>query len=81
MSQAYIRIAKTPDVKKALADLHARYSLLTEAEIIRLLLSEAHKKEVEEKMEEEQKVREAFYHAMTFILNKISELDTSKYFL
>ncbi len=64
MSQAYIRIAKTPDVERALSDLRTRYSLLTESEIIRLLLSEAHKKEVEEKMAQEQKIREAFKQAV-----------------
>jgi hypothetical protein len=64
MSQDYIRIAKTPDVEQALADLRARYSLLTEAEIIRLALSEIRNKEVEAKMEQEQKIREKFNNAI-----------------
>lgn len=57
MSQSYIRIARTPDVKKAISDLQARYSLLSEAEIIKLALSEAHTRS-------EQKLRNAYAHAM-----------------
>lgn len=60
MSLSYIRIAKTPDVEKVLSDLKARFSLLNEAEIIRFALSEVHNKEVEAKMEKEQKLREKF---------------------
>ncbi len=64
MSISYIRIARTPDVAKVLSDLRARFSLLNEAEIIKYALSEVHNKEVEDKMEHEQKVREAFYQAI-----------------
>lgn len=64
MSQTYIRIAKTPDVERVLSDLRARFGLLNEAEIIRLALSEVHNKEMENKMEQEQKLREAFNHAI-----------------
>src|SRR3954447_5077187 len=63
-SQNYIRIARTPDVEKVLSDLRVRFSLLNEAEIIRLALSEVHKKEMETKMEQEQKIREAFKYAV-----------------
>lgn len=64
MSLTYIRIAKTPDVERVLSDLRARFSLLNEAEIIRLALSEVHNKEMADKMEHEQKLREAFKHAI-----------------
>ncbi len=64
MSLGYIRIAKTPDVERVLSDLRVRFSLLNEAEIIKLALSEVHNKEVEAKMEKEQKLRERFNHAI-----------------
>ncbi len=57
MPQSYIRIARTPDVRKAISDLQARYSLLSEAEIIKLALSETHNRS-------EQKLREKFNHAI-----------------
>lgn len=64
MSQGYIRIAKTPDVERVLSDLRTRFSLLNEAEIVKLALSEVHNKEVQAKMEREQKLREKFNHAV-----------------
>ena len=64
MSQSYIRIARTPDVEKVLSDLRTCFSLLNEAEIIKLALSEVHNQEVEAKMEKEQKIREAFKYAV-----------------
>ena len=64
MSQSYIRIAKTPEVERVLSELRTRFSLLNEAEIIKLALSEVHNKEIETKMEQEQKLREAFKHAI-----------------
>lgn len=64
MPQSYIRIARTPDVKKAISDLQARYSLLSEAEIIKLALSETHTKNEEKAMKNEQKLRKAFNHAI-----------------
>ena len=64
MSQNYIRIARTPDVEKVLSDLRTRFSLLNEAEIIKYALSEIHNKEVEAKIEKEQKIREAFKYAV-----------------
>jgi hypothetical protein len=63
MSLSYIRIAKTPDVERVLSDLRAKFSLLNEAEIIKLALSEVHNREMEDKMEQEQKLREAFKRA------------------
>lgn len=64
MSLSYIRIAKTPDVERVLSDLRARFSLLNEAEIIKLALSEVHKREMEGKMEQEQTLREALKPAL-----------------
>lgn len=64
MSLSYIRIAKTPDVERVLSDLRARFSLLNEAEIIKLALSEVHNREMEAKMDREQKLREAFKRAV-----------------
>jgi hypothetical protein len=64
MSQSYIRIARTPDVEKVLSDLRTRFSLLNEAEIIKLALSEVHNKELEAKMEKEQKIKEAYNRAI-----------------
>ena len=64
MSQSYIRIARTPDVDRVISDLRARYSLLSEAEIIKLALSEAHTRKLEKTMKNEQKLRKAYKHAM-----------------
>lgn len=64
MPQSYIRIARTPDVERVLSDLRRRFSLLNESEIIKLALSEVHNKEVEAKMEKEQKLRERFNRAI-----------------
>lgn len=64
MSLNYIRIAKTPDVERVLSDLRARFSLLNEAEIIKLALSEVHNREMGDKLEREQKLREAFKRAV-----------------
>jgi len=63
MAQSYIRIARTPDVEKVLADLRSRFSLLNEAEIIKLALSEVHNKELQDR-DRKQKLRERFYHAI-----------------
>lgn len=57
MSQSYIRIARTPDVKKVISKLQTRYNLLSEAEIIKLALSEAYTRN-------EQKLRKKFNHAI-----------------
>jgi hypothetical protein len=42
----------------------AKFSLLNEAEIIKLALSEVHNKEMGSKMEQEQTLREAFKRAL-----------------
>lgn len=64
MQQSYIRIARTPDVNRVIANLRARYSLLSEAEIIKLALSEIYTRKTEETMKNEQKLRKAFNHAI-----------------
>ncbi len=63
MSQGYIRIARTTKVEKVLSDLRTRFSLLNEAEIIKLALSEVHQKEKERAPVHDQKLRDKFYHA------------------
>jgi len=64
MSQSAIRIIKTPDVERVIRYLRSRFNLLSEPEITKLALSELYKKELEESMEHEQAIREAFYHAI-----------------
>ena len=64
MQQSHIRIARTPDVNRVLAYLQTKFSLLSEAEIIKLALSEAYKKELEENMKKDQELRKAYKHAM-----------------
>lgn len=46
MSQ--IRLQKTPELEEVLTYLRSKYRLLSEAEIIKLALSEKYQKEVEE---------------------------------
>ena len=64
MAQAHIRLARTPEVDRVISYLRVRYSLLSEAEILKLALSEKYQKEKEEAVEKDQKVREAYSHAM-----------------
>lgn len=49
MSQ--IRLNKTPEIEKVLAYLQGKYRLLSEAEIVKVALSEKYNKEVNEKEE------------------------------
>ena len=46
MSQAQIRLTRTPDINKVLSFLRSRYQLLSEAEIIKVALSEKYNQEV-----------------------------------
>ena len=46
MSQAHIRIARTPEVDKVISYLRIKYTLLSEAEIVKLALSEKYQKEM-----------------------------------
>ena len=64
MSQAQIRLTRTPDINKVLSFLRNKYQLLSEADIIKLALSEKYQEEKEETMEKERKLREAYNHAM-----------------
>ena len=48
MSQAHIRLARTPEVDSVLAFLRGRYPLLSEAEIIKMVLSEKYLEKVGE---------------------------------
>ena len=65
MSQTSIRLVRTPDVDKVISYLRNRYNLLSEAEIIKLALSEKYQKEKEDSMDKnEQKLREKFNHAI-----------------
>ena len=64
MSQTQIRLSRTPDINKVLSFLRSKYQLLSEADIIKLALSEKYKKEKEETLEKEQQVKEAYVHLM-----------------
>lgn len=64
MSQSSIRLVRTPDIDRVISYLKNRYNLLSEAEIIKLALSEKYQKEKEINQESEQKLREAFKHAI-----------------
>ena len=63
MSQSQIRLTRTPDVSRVLAFLQDKYQLLSEADIIKVALSEKYKKEKTE-AEEERKLKEAYRHLM-----------------
>ena len=63
MSQAQIRLTRTSDVNRVLAFLRNKYQLLSEADIIKVALSEKYKKEKEE-AEEERGLKEAYKHLM-----------------
>lgn len=64
MSQVQIRLARTPDLNKVLSYLRSKYQLLSEAEIIKLALSEKYNKERTRVMEKEQNLKEVYKHAM-----------------
>ena len=63
MSQAQIRLTRTSDVNRVLAFLRSKYQLLSEADIIKVALSEKYKKEKEE-AEEERELKEAYKYLM-----------------
>ncbi len=46
MSQAHIRLARTPEVDKVISYLRIKYALLSEAEIVKLALSEKYQREM-----------------------------------
>ena len=66
MSQSQIRLARTPDVNKVLTFLRGKYQLLSEADIIKLALSEKYVKEKEaaSDTEKDQQLRKAYPHLM-----------------
>lgn len=59
-----IRLNKTPEIEKVLDYLQSKYRILSEAEIIKVALSEKYNKERAGAMEEEQNLREAYAHLM-----------------
>lgn len=59
MSQSQIRLTRTPEVDVVLSYLHSKYNLLSEAEIIKMALSEKYQKEQEDK-EKEIRIRAAW---------------------
>jgi hypothetical protein len=64
-----IRLTKTSELEKVLSYLRDRYRLLSEAEIIKLALSEKYQRDLkpmekEEDAEKEKKLREAFKRLM-----------------
>ncbi len=62
MSQ--VRLNKTPEIEKVLTYLQNKYQILSEAEIIKVALSEKYNKERVEVIEKEQNLKEAYKHAM-----------------
>lgn len=55
-----IRLTKTPDIQKVLSYLQNKYHLLSEAEIIKVALSEKYYKETEGSTEKEQRIKQLF---------------------
>ncbi len=64
MSQPSIRVIKTPDVDIVISFLRSRYNLLSEAEIIKLALSEKYQKEKVMAVEQNIVLREKLNHAI-----------------
>lgn len=58
-----IRLNKTPEIEKVLTYLQGRYSILSEAEILKIALSEKYYREAEGK-EKEEKIRKAYKYLM-----------------
>lgn len=64
MSQTQIRLTRTPDINKVLSYLRSKYQLFSEADIIKLALSEKFNKEQEEVLGKEQQLTKAYTHLM-----------------
>lgn len=65
MSQQQIRLTRTPDMNRILSYFRSKYELLSEAEIIKLAISEKYEKEQEvSDAEKDQEVRKAYAHLM-----------------
>ena len=63
MSQTSIRLVRTPDIDKVISYLRNRYNLLSEAEIIKLALSEKYQKEIRGEEEPSQYLKSAMKKA------------------
>ncbi len=63
MSQ--IRLARTPEIDNVLAFLRGKYPIMSEAEIIKMALSQKFREELEESSEEEKKVVDAYTYLMS----------------
>jgi hypothetical protein len=59
-----IRLIKPPELEEVLSYLRGKYRLLSEAEIIKLALSEKYYNELDKSMEE-QRLRSAYEHLMS----------------
>lgn len=61
-----IRVTKTPELEKVLSYLRGKYRLLSEAKIIKKVLSDRYykEKEREESLKKEHKLRKAYKHLM-----------------
>jgi hypothetical protein len=55
-----IRITRTPELDKVLASLKQKYRLLSEAEIIKVVLSDRYYKEIEGSSEKDQRIKKAW---------------------
>lgn len=55
-----IRITRTPELNKVLASLKRKYRLLSEAEIIKAVLSDRYYKEIHDPSEKEQHIKRAW---------------------
>jgi hypothetical protein len=64
MSQTSIRLVKTPDVDRVIRFLRERFRLLSEAEIIKLALSEMYKKEQSMPPEDDRALHARFNRAI-----------------
>lgn len=59
-----IRLNKTPELEKVLIYLRSKYRLLSEAEIVKVALSEKYYKELESSLEKEHQLRKVYDHLM-----------------
>lgn len=64
MSQTSIRLIKTPDIDKIISYLKWKYTLLSDADIIKLAISEKYQKYVKDDANEGKKLREKFAHEL-----------------
>lgn len=63
MSQ--IRLARTPEIDNVLTFLRGKYPIMSEAEIIKMALSQKYREEVEESSEKEKQVADAYTYLMS----------------